>query len=67
MSTEKLLASHARSVERENEFRCSICRARCTRTPEGLEVGHRYGCPERPDHLPNGGASGGAYYSEDDR
>ncbi|WP_435158077.1 hypothetical protein [Haladaptatus sp. DFWS20] len=67
MSTEKLLTSHARSFECENEFRRSTCRARCTRTLEDLEMSHGYDCPERPNHLPNGGASGGAYYSEYDR
>lgn len=36
------------------EFFCDVCNARCTRGTEGMEYGHRYGCPERPAELPGG-------------
>lgn len=41
----------------DREFFCQTCGARCTRGTEGLEYGHRYGCPERPDELPTGDRS----------
>lgn len=46
-----------------SEDRCHTCKARITRLKsDGLEVGHKYGCPERPDELPDGWGSGGSYY-----
>lgn len=42
------------------EFRCDECQARCTESPEGTELGHRPGCPERPSELP-GGSEGTVY------
>lgn len=53
-------------VEKPNELRCPVCRARCTRTLNRGEVGHKYRCPRRPEELPlGGGGGGGAYYSEE--
>ena len=45
-----------------SEFRCDHCRSRCTRGPDGVEYGHKYRCPDRPDHLPTGGGHGSASY-----
>jgi hypothetical protein len=40
------------SVEKDREFRCERCRARCTRSAtKDLEYGHKGGCPRRPDEL----------------
>ncbi|QLG62188.1 hypothetical protein [Halorarum salinum] len=47
------------TTEGVGEFRCPICRARCTESQSSDvpgEFGHYPGCPERPDHLPNGGS-----------
>jgi hypothetical protein len=50
---------HGRSftTDRENEYRCRVCRSRITlaRQPSGqrVEAGHGRGCPLRPDHLPH--------------
>lgn len=63
MSATKLPTRGRQSVGNERELRCETCGARCTRTPDGVEVGHKYRCPERPTHLPKGGGSGsGSYY-----
>lgn len=51
-------------IERDNEFRCPVCKARCTRTLDHGEVGHKYRCPRRPNHLPKGGGTGGGSYYE---
>jgi predicted RNA-binding Zn-ribbon protein involved in translation (DUF1610 family) len=51
-------------VEKDREFRCPTCGARCTRTLNSGEVGHKYRCPRRPDRLPQGGGSGGGSYYE---
>jgi len=45
-------------AEKDSEFICDVCGARCTRTVDHGEVGHKYGCPERPDHLPQWRAAG---------
>jgi hypothetical protein len=51
------------TVEKDCEFRCPHCRARCTESPiDGTEFGHRDGCPRRPENLPSGG--GGATYED---
>jgi hypothetical protein len=43
-------------TEKDAEFRCGSCRARCTRNPiDGTEYGHYTGCPHRPDDFPAGG------------
>ena len=47
------------TAEKDREFFCPVCRARCTEGTEGVEYGHYSGCPHRPDHLP---ASTGNYY-----
>jgi len=49
-------------VTKDSEFKCDTCGARCTETTEGTELGHKYGCPQRPDGLPAGKGGGGAYY-----
>ena len=49
-----------------SEFRCDTCQARCTETTAGTELGHKYGCPERPDGLPAGKGGGGAYHGGDE-
>jgi len=46
----------------DNEFCCDTCKARCTRTTAGTELGHKYGCPERPEGLPAGQGGGGAWH-----
>lgn len=51
--------------EKESEFRCEECGSRCTKTDLVGEVGHKYGCPRRPDHLPTGGSGGASYWSGD--
>lgn len=48
------------------EFRCPVCDARCTDTPNSGEVGHKIGCPRRPDGLPAGGNGGASYYQGED-
>lgn len=54
------------TVEKDREFQCDTCGSRCTRDQDGqLEFGHKYGCPERPDELPAGGAGGGAWHDGD--
>jgi len=50
-------------VERDHELRCDTCKARCTRGPDGVEYGHRYGCPERSESLPVGAGSGNSWYN----
>jgi len=52
------------TVEYPHELRCEICNARCTRAPDGVEYGHRYGCPERPKSLPQGAGSGKSWYHD---
>ena len=52
----------APKVARDHELRCDTCNARCTRGPDGVEYGHRYGCPERPESLPGGAGSGASWY-----
>ncbi|WP_324662428.1 hypothetical protein [Haloarcula sediminis] len=43
-------------TEKDGEFRCESCRARCSRSPnDGTEYGHHTGCPHRPDEFPAGG------------
>lgn len=55
------------TVDRDNEFRCDLCKRRCTRHPvKGTEFGHLIGCPNRPDELRHlGGSSGSTYYKPD--
>lgn len=50
-------------TEKDEERRCDTCNARVTQTSSMGEVGHKYGCPERPDRLPNGSGSGASYYT----
>jgi len=40
------------TVSKPSEFRCETCDARCTEGTDGTELGHAYGCPERPAELP---------------
>lgn len=44
-------------TEKDREFRCPKCRARCTQSPtdDNTEYGHMSGCPDRPDEWPAGG------------
>jgi hypothetical protein len=43
-------------VEKDREFRCAICNARCTQALGGVEeYGHLGDCPRRTDHLPRSG------------
>jgi len=43
------------TTDKPSEFRCDECDARCTRSPtKNIELGHRSGCPNRPEHLPYG-------------
>ncbi|WP_226023234.1 hypothetical protein [Halomicrobium salinisoli] len=40
-------------VQKDSEFYCPRCIARCTESPDGShEYGHFNGCPRRPDGLP---------------
>jgi hypothetical protein len=40
------------TAEKDREFFCDTCGARCTRSINGdLEYGHLVGCPERPDEF----------------
>ena len=42
-------------TDKPREFRCNLCNARCTRSPDGqTEYGHLDGCPDRPDDWPAG-------------
>ncbi|GAB7011757.1 hypothetical protein JCM18549_27620 [Halolamina salina] len=53
-------------TEKDSEFRCGTCKARCTRSPsDGTEYGHLIGCPHRPDDLTIGSSGGGHYYRPD--
>ena len=54
----------APTVDYPHELRCALCNARCTRAPDGVEYGHRYGCPERPKSLPQGTGSGKSWYHD---
>lgn len=54
------------TVSKDREFQCDECGSRCTETDEGTELGHKYGCPQRPEGLPAGGAGGGAYHDGGD-
>ena len=48
-----------RETEKDREFRCPICEARCTEALSSSdEYGHFTDCPRRPDHLPRGGKKG---------
>ena len=60
-------ASITVNESKSREFRCSECRARCTRSTDGTtEYGHRYGCPLRPPELPGGGGvSRDSYHCEE--
>ncbi|MFC6720862.1 hypothetical protein ACFQGT_00255 [Natrialbaceae archaeon GCM10025810] len=51
------LAGGPRLPLKPREFMCEKCDRRCTRGTEGLEYGHQYGCPNRPDSLPTGDRS----------
>ncbi|MFC6988486.1 hypothetical protein ACFQJD_06755 [Haloplanus sp. GCM10025708] len=43
-------------TEKECEFRCPICDARCTEyQPDATELGHLTDCPRRPDEFPRRG------------
>jgi hypothetical protein len=52
-------------ADKPNEFHCPRCGARCTRTLNHGEVGHKIGCPRRPEGLPTSGIGGGSYYRGD--
>lgn len=60
--TARLAVQSSLPVTGDAEFRCPTCRARCTRTLNHGEVGHKYRCPDRPGHLPTGGGTGGGSY-----
>lgn len=63
----KLGYSGSFTVEKDSEFRCGTCKARCTRNPtDGTEYGHLIGCPERPDEFTKSSSDGGRFYSPDD-
>ena len=50
------------TAEKEREFFCDTCGARCTRSVNGeLEYGHLVGCPERPEELRVGTSEGRRY------
>lgn len=54
------------TAEKDREFFCDTCGARCTRSLNGdLEYGHLVGCPERPDEF-NTGTSEGRRYRPDE-
>jgi len=40
-------------AEKDREAICTTCKARITIGTDGnVEYGHKYGCAERPEHLP---------------
>lgn len=68
MSTEEFTPLHKGPLRTENsrESKCDTCGSRVTMTNTMGEVGHMYGCPNRPKNLPsspNGGSSS-AYRGE---
>lgn len=50
-------------TDKPEERRCETCNARVTQTRTMGEVGHKYGCPERPSRLPKGSGSSNSYYT----
>lgn len=51
----RLTNGGALPTDKPREFRCNLCNARCTRSPdEETEYGHLDGCPQRPDDWPTG-------------
>lgn len=55
------------TTEKDSEFRCETCKARCTRSPvDGTEYGHLIGCPNRPDKFTKSASDGKRYYRPDD-
>ena len=50
------------TAEKDREFFCDTCGARCTRSINGdLEYGHLVGCPHRPDDFKIGSSEGRHY------
>lgn len=55
------------TAEKDREFFCDTCRARCTRSINGdLEYGHLIGCPSRPEEFTKSTSDGGRFYKPDD-
>ena len=55
------------TAEKDREFFCDTCGARCTRSINGdLEYGHLVGCPHRPDKFTIGTADSGYKYTPDE-
>lgn len=54
-------------TEKDSEFRCGACKARCTKSPvDGSEYGHLIGYPNRPDKFTKSASDGKRYYRPDD-
>ncbi len=55
------------TCEKDSEFRCKVCKARCTRSPvDATEYGHLVGCPQRPEKFHVGSGDGRRYRPEED-
>jgi len=54
------------TAEKDREFFCDTCGARCTRSVNGdLEYGHLVGCPERPEAFQVGSSDGRRFVPEE--
>ena len=54
------------TAEKDREFFCDTCGARCTRSLNGdLEYGHLVGCPERPEAFQVGSSDGRRFVPEE--
>lgn len=54
------------TAEKDREFFCDTCKARCTRSINGeLEYGHLVGCPNRPDEFNIGSSEGRRYHPDE--
>ncbi|TKX77661.1 hypothetical protein EXE53_25385 [Halorubrum sp. SD626R] len=54
------------TAEKDSEFFCDTCGARCTRSPNrDLEYGHLIGCPHRPKEFTKGTCDSGYKYHDD--
>lgn len=55
------------SAEKDREFFCDTCGARCTRSVNGdLEYGHLIECPHRPSKFSKGTSDSERRYRPDD-
>ncbi|MDZ5811611.1 hypothetical protein U4E84_09670 [Halorubrum sp. AD140] len=55
------------TAEKDREFFCDTCGARCTRSINGdLEYGHLIGCPDRPEAFSFGTSDHVRKYSPED-